>query len=152
MKKNVLACLLMTGLSLNAIAQDVKTSIYTKNAPSPIGTYSQAIKFGNTVFISGQIPVDPKTGELVQGNFSEQLRQAFTNVSEISKAAGGSIDDILKLTIYLGNLNNFTAVNEIMDEYFHRPYPARAVIEIKSLPKNASVEIEAVMGLSKVSG
>ena len=145
-KQNLLSCVLMIGLSANALA-DQKKSIYTENAPAPIGTYSQAIQLGNTVYISGQIPVDPKTGELVQGTFSEQLKQAFSNISEISKAAGGNLDNILKLTIYLKDLNNFTTVNEVMNEYFHQPYPARAVIEIKALPKNAAVEIEAVMGL-----
>ncbi|WP_133134870.1 RidA family protein [Legionella nautarum] len=134
------------GISFNSIAESIKESIDTKNAPAPIGTYSQAIKFGNSIYISGQIAVDPATGELVQGNFTNQIRQAFTNISEISKAAGGSIDDIVKLTIYLTELKNFAEVNEVMKEFFQQPYPARAVIEIKALPKNALVEIEAVMG------
>jgi len=117
----------------------------------PIGTYSQAIKFGHTIYISGQIGVDPATGKLVQGDFSNQIRQAFINVSEIAKAAGGSVDDILKLTIYVSDLKNFGEVNEMMKDFFHQPYPARAVIEIKALPKNALVEIEAVMGKNLAS-
>lgn len=146
MKYKLASLLLMMGISFNSIAENIKESIDTKNAPAPIGTYSQAIKFGNSIYISGQIAVDPATGELVQGNFTNQIRQAFTNISEISKAAGGSIDDVVKLTIYLTELKNFAEVNEVMKEFFQQPYPARAVIEIKALPKNALVEIEAVMG------
>lgn len=151
MKKNLKACLFLclTSLSVHAFAQDLKKAVYTPNAPAPIGTYSQGIQSGNTVYISGQIPVDPKTGEMVQGTINDQFRQAFVNVSEVAKAAGGTVDDILKLTIYLSDLNNFSEVNEIMKEYFHQPFPARAVIEIKALPKNASIEIEAIMGIAQ---
>src|SRR5437016_447892 len=88
--------LLIMGISVNSFAGDTKKSIYTSNAPAPIGTYSQAIQFGNTIYISGQIPVDPKTGNLIEGNFNDQIRQAFINLSEITKAAGGSVDNILK--------------------------------------------------------
>lgn len=146
MKYKLAPLLLMLGISFNTSADCIKEAIYTKNAPAPIGTYSQGIKFGNTVYISGQIAVDPKTGELVQGDFSNQIRQTFINISEIAKAAGGSIDDTLKLTVYLTDLRNFGEVNEMMKEFFQQPYPARAVIEIKALPKNALIEIEAVMG------
>lgn len=146
MKRNLLTFLLIAGISFNVIAGGVKNSIYTANAPVPIGTYSQGIQFGNTIYISGQIPVDPKTGELVQGNFKDQIRQVFRNISEIAKAAGSNINDILKLTIYVTDLNNFNDVNDVMKEYFNQPYPARAVIEIKALPKNAAVEIEATIG------
>jgi reactive intermediate/imine deaminase len=148
MKQKICTLLLMMGLCLTANANSLKKSIYTATAPAPIGTYSQGIQLGNTVYISGQIPIDPKTGELVQGSFKDQVKQAFANLSEITKAAGGTVDDVLKLTIYLTDLNNFGAVNEVMNELFQEPYPARAVIEIKALPKNAPVEIEAVMGLS----
>jgi reactive intermediate/imine deaminase len=126
-----------------------KESIHTKTAPEPIGIYSQAIKTGHTIYISGQIPIDPKTGKIVEGDFKDQVNQAFTNINEITKAAGGKMDDIVKLTIYLTDLNNFAIVNEAMLELFHQPYPARAVIEIKSLPKAAPVEIEAVMQLEE---
>jgi len=122
-----------------------KESVYTKTAPEPIGIYSQAIKTGHTIYISGQIPIDPRTGKIVEGSFKDQVNQAFANIKEITKAAGGSMDDIVKLTIYLTDLNNFASVNESMLALFHQPYPARAVIEIKSLPIAAPVEIEAVM-------
>jgi reactive intermediate/imine deaminase len=139
--------LLMIATSFSVFAGDTKISIYTPNAPEPIGTYSQGIQFGNLFFISGQIPVNPKTGELVQGSFKDQIRQVFTNISEITKAGGGNINDILKLTIYLTDLSNFSEVNAVMTEFFDKPYPARAVIEIKALPKNATVEVESIMGL-----
>ncbi len=127
-----------------------KESIYTKNAPAPIGVYSQAIKTGSTVYISGQIPIDPTTGNMLQGSFKNQVRLALANVNAIAKAAGGNLDDIVKVTVYLTDLNNFAAVNEAMLEVFHHPYPARAAIEIKALPKNATVEIEAVMQIDNV--
>lgn len=122
-----------------------KQAIYTENAPAPIGTYSQAILNGKTVYISGQIPMDPKTGKLIQGDFYAQIRQVFNNVSEITKAAGGNLDNIIKLTIYLTDLNNFSIINEVMAEYFHEPYPARAVLGVNELPKKVGIEIEAVM-------
>lgn len=123
----------------------VKEAIYTQNAPEPIGVYSQAIKINNTIYISGQIPINPKTGEMVKGNFKEQMKQVLANIRAITQAANGNINDIVKMTIYLTDLNNFSLVNEVMLEEFNKPYPARAVIEIKSLPKNAYVEIEAIM-------
>ena len=128
---------------LSSIAH--KHAIYTKNAPAPIGAYSQAMKMGNTTYISGQIPIDNKTGELVKGDFSDQFRQAIINLSEITKASGGSLNDIVKVTVYVTDLANFAVLNKVMKEYFHEPYPARVVVEIKGLPKHAAVEIEAVM-------
>jgi reactive intermediate/imine deaminase len=124
-----------------------KESIYTKKAPDPIGTYSQAIKIGNTIYISGQIPIDPKTGKIVEGSFDAQVKQSLSNVNEIAKAAGGNIDNIVKVSVYLSDINNFALLNKAMKALFHLPYPARSVVEIKSLPKNAMVEIEAVMQL-----
>lgn len=122
-----------------------KHAIFTKAAPAPIGVYSQAIKMGDVTYISGQIPIDSKTGELVKGDFSGQFRQAIINLSEITKASGGSLNDIVKVTVYVTDLANFAVLNKVMKEYFHEPYPARVVVEIKGLPKHAAVEIEAVM-------
>lgn len=147
MKNYIIALMFLSLCSFNAIAGNSKKSIYTENAPAPIGTYSQAIQFGNTVYIAGQIPVDPKTGALVAGTFSEQVAQVFNNISAIAKASGGDINDTLKLTIYVTDLANFNDINDVMKKYFHEPYPARAVIEIKALPKNALVEIEATLGI-----
>jgi reactive intermediate/imine deaminase len=124
-----------------------KKEIYTSTAPAPIGTYSQAIQTGNTVYISGQIPIDPNTGDLIGGDFSAQVEQVLKNISEITKAAGGNLDNITKLTVFVTDLNNFNIVNDVMKKYFQKPYPARAVIEIKALPKNSSVEIESIMQL-----
>ncbi len=145
MRKYIIVLLLSIGLLNNAFSSSMKKIIYTPNAPMPIGTYSQAVMFGNTIYMSGQIAIDPATGELVSGDFSEQARQVFKNIIEIAKASGGSTDDILKLTIYLPDLNNFSKVNAIMQEFFHEPYPARSTVEIKALPKNAVLEIEAIM-------
>lgn len=122
-----------------------KQELYTKSAPAPIGPYSQAIKIGNTIYISGQIPMDTKTDELVSGDFKTQAKQALTNLSEITKAAGGNLDDIVKVTVYMTDLSNFAIFNQVMTEYFHKPYPARVVIEVKGLPKAAPLEIEAIM-------
>lgn len=123
-----------------------KEYIYTRNAPDPIGTYSQAIKVGNTVYISGQIAIDPKTGDIVEGGFKNQVKQVLTNISEIVKAAGGTIDDIDKLTVYLTDISNFADLNSAMVDVFNKPYPARSVVEIKSLPrKDAMLEIDAVV-------
>lgn len=122
-----------------------KQAIYTKNAPAPIGAYSQAIKIGSATYISGQIPIDSKTEELVTGDFSSQFRTAIANLSEITKSTGGSLNDIVKVTIYVTDLANFPAINQVMAEYFQKPYPARVVVEVKALPKHAPVEIEAIM-------
>lgn len=153
MKKSIrfIACLITMFFSVASFANHVssKKAIYTATAPAPIGVYSQAIQVGSTVYISGQIPIDPKTGVLVQGDFNVQVEQALKNLAEIAIAAGGDLDDIVKLTVYLSDLNNFSLVNDAMINYFHKPYPARAVIEIKALPLHACVEIEAVMQLKQ---
>ena len=123
-----------------------KTVINTDKAPAAIGTYSQAIKAGNTVYLSGQIPLDPKTMELVQG-FEEQTVQVFENLKAVAEAAGGSLKDIAKLNIFLTDLGNFATFNEVMAEYFEQPYPARAAVGVASLPKGVQVEAEAVLVL-----
>jgi reactive intermediate/imine deaminase len=149
LKTNTLALISLFTITASSItfANTItpKKEIYTEMAPAPIGVYSQALQSGDMVYISGQIPVDPRTGEMIQGDFNVQVKQALQNLSEITKAAGGNLDNIVKLTVYLADLNNFGMVNEIMKESFHKPYPARVAVEIKSLPKHASVEIEAVM-------
>ncbi|WP_019341202.1 RidA family protein [Stutzerimonas stutzeri] len=123
-----------------------RTVINTENAPAAIGTYSQAIKAGSTVYMSGQIPLDPKTMQLVEG-FEAQTVQVFENLKAVAEAAGGSLKDIVKLNIFLTDLGNFATVNEIMSRYFEQPYPARAAIGIASLPKGAQVEMDAVLVL-----
>jgi len=123
-----------------------RTVINTDKAPAAIGTYSQAIKAGNTVYMSGQIPLDPKTMELVEG-FEAQTVQVFENLKAVAEAAGGSFKDIVKLNIYLTDLANFATVNEVMSRYFEAPYPARAAIGISALPKGAQVEMDAVIVL-----
>ena len=123
-----------------------KTVISTDKAPAAIGTYSQAIKAGDTVYMSGQIPLNPKSMELVEG-FEAQTVQVFENLKAVAEAAGGSLADIVKLNIFLTDLGNFTAVNEVMVRYFQEPYPARAAIGITALPRGAQVEMDAVMVL-----
>lgn len=122
-----------------------KTIIATENAPSAIGTYSQAVKVDNTVYISGQIPLDPATMEMVTESFEAQAVRVFDNLKAIAEAAGGSMNDLVKVTILLTDLANFAQVNEIMARYFEQPYPARAAYAVKALPKDADIEIEAVM-------
>lgn len=121
--------------------------IQTDQAPQAIGTYSQAIKVGNTVYLSGQIPLDPKTMNLVEGDMNAQIRRVFDNLSAVAQAAGGTLNDVVKLNIFLTDLAHFTLVNEIMAQYFQQPYPARAAIGVASLPKDAAVEMDAVMHL-----
>ena len=123
-----------------------KTVISTDKAPAANGTYSQAIKAGDTVYMSGQIPLDPKSMELVEG-FEAQTVQVFENLKAVAEAAGGSLAYIVKLNIFLTDLGNFAAVNEIMSRYFQQPYPARAAIGISALPRGAQVEMDAVMVL-----
>lgn len=127
--------------------KEIKKEIFTQKAPAPIGIYSQAIQHDHTVYLSGQIPLNPKTGELISQDFAEQVEQVFANIAEIAKAAGGSLDNIIKLTIYLIDLNHFSLVNEAMSKHFTKPYPARTTIEIKGLPKQSLVEIDAIMKL-----
>jgi reactive intermediate/imine deaminase len=119
--------------------------IQTDQAPQAIGTYSQAVKVGSTVYLSGQIPLDPKTMDLVQGDMSGQIRRVFDNLSAVAQAAGGTLNNVVKLNIFLTDLAHFAIVNEIMAQYFEQPYPARAAIGVASLPKGAAVEMDAVM-------
>ena len=121
--------------------------INTANAPSAIGPYSQAIKVGNTVWISGQIPLDPNTMEVVSGGIVEETRQVFANLIAIAEAAGGTLDNAVKINISLTDLNNFAAVNGVMADVFSEPYPARACVQVAALPKGVQVEIEAVLAL-----
>lgn len=122
-----------------------KEIIQTDNAPQAIGTYSQAVKMDNNVYLSGQIPLDPETMTLVDGDISAQIRQVFDNLLAIVQAANGDFFDVVKLNVYLTDLSDFPIVNEIMAEYFVQPYPARAVIGVAALPKDATVEIDAIM-------
>ena len=121
--------------------------INTTHAPSAIGPYSQAIKVGNTVWISGQIPLDPNTMEVVSDGIVEETRQVFANLIAIAEAAGGTLDNAVKINISLTDLNNFAAVNEVMAGVFSEPYPARACVQVAALPKGVQVEIEAVLAL-----
>ena len=124
-----------------------KEIISTTEAPQAIGTYSQAVKVGNTVYLSGQIPLLPETMELVDGDMRVQITRVFDNLTAVAKAAGGSLADISKLNIFLTDLSHFPLVNEIMAEYFSEPYPARAAVGVASLPKGALVEMDAIMTL-----
>jgi reactive intermediate/imine deaminase len=126
-----------------------KTTITTDRAPAAIGTYSQAVKSNSTVYISGQIPLDPETMALADESFAGQCEQVFENLKAIVEAAGGSLQDVLKLTVYLVDLRNFAQVNEIMARYFVEPYPARVAVGIAALPKEAQVEIDAIMEVSE---
>ncbi len=124
-----------------------KEVINTEKAPAAIGTYSQAIKAGDTVYLSGQIPLNPATMQLVEGGFEAQTVQVFENLKSVAEAAGGGLKDIVKLNIYLTDLANFAKVNEVMGRYFAEPYPARAAIGINALPKDSLVEMDAVLVL-----
>lgn len=124
-----------------------KQAVHTADAPSAIGTYSQAVRSGSLVFLSGQIPLVPETMELAEGNFEKRARQVFDNLKAVAHAAGGSLDQVVKVTIYLTDLGNFATVNSVMAEYFTEPYPARAAVGVASLPKGADVEAEAILVL-----
>ncbi len=124
-----------------------KTTIHTDTAPQAIGTYSQAVNHQGMVFISGQIPLIPETMEMITGDIEAQIRRVFENLSAICTAAGGSLDDIVKLTVYLTDMGNFPQVNAIMEQYFSAPFPARAAIGVSALPKGAEVEMDAILGL-----
>ncbi|AAN53443.1 RidA family protein [Shewanella xiamenensis] len=124
-----------------------KIIIATENAPAAIGTYSQAVKVGNTVYLSGQIPLVPSTMQIVSDDFEAQVVQVFENLTAVCTAAGGTINDIVKLNIFLTDLSHFAKVNEIMSRYFSQPYPARAAIGVKQLPKDSQVEMDGVMEL-----
>jgi reactive intermediate/imine deaminase len=124
-----------------------RKTISTANAPQAIGTYSQAVKVGNTVYLSGQIPLNPATMELVDGDAEARIRRVFDNLSAVAEAAGGSLQDIAKLNVFLTDLGQFALVNQVMAEYFQQPYPARAAIGVAALPKGTDVEMDAVMEL-----
>jgi reactive intermediate/imine deaminase len=126
----------------------MKKIIHTDNAPDAIGTYSQAVVTDNLIFISGQIPLDPKSMEIVSGDFKDRTHRVFKNLKNIANAAGGNLDDAVKVTIFLTDLDNFAAVNEVMAEYFQKPYPARAAVGVSALPKGVDVEIEAILGIT----
>lgn len=125
-----------------------KEIISTDQAPQAIGTYSQAVKVGSTVYLSGQIPLIPETMEMVDGDMDAQIVRVFENLTAVAKAAGGDLNDIVKLNIFLTDLNYFPLVNEVMARYFSQPYPARAAIGVASLPKNAGVEMDGVMEIA----
>ena len=122
-----------------------KEIISTKNAPQAIGPYSQAVKTGNLIFISGQIPLNPKTGDLVSGSIEDEANQVIENIKSICVAAGYGLEDIVNITIFLTDLGNFAKVNEVMTEHFSEPYPARATVEVSGLPLGVNVEIEAIV-------
>lgn len=122
--------------------------ISTASAPAAIGTYSQAVRVGQTVYLSGQIPLDPATGELVDGDMPVQVARVFDNLAAVAQAAGGSLADVVKLNVYLTDLAHFPVVNEVMARYFAEPYPARAALGVSQLPKGAAVEADAILELS----
>jgi len=126
-----------------------KSIIRTSAAPAAIGTYSQAVKVANTVYLSGQIPLDPASGEMVAGEIRAQITRVFDNLVAVAKAAGGSLQDVVKLNVFLTDLKNFPQVNEIMAQYFQEPYPARAAVGVAALPRGAQVEMDAVMVLGE---
>ena len=121
------------------------TPVSTADAPDAIGPYSQAVKAGNTVYLSGQIPLDPATMELVTGDAEVQVRRVFENLRAVARAAGAELADAVKLTVYLTDLGNFQVVNKVMAEYFSKPYPARAAVGVAALPRGAAVEVDAVL-------
>jgi reactive intermediate/imine deaminase len=122
-----------------------KAHIFTEKAPAAIGPYSQAVKVNNTVYLSGQIPLDPETMELITGDIQAQARQVFANLNAVCEASGSDLSGIVKLNIFLTDLSNFAAVNEVMAELFEQPYPARAAIGVKELPKGAEIEMDAIV-------
>jgi reactive intermediate/imine deaminase len=125
-----------------------KAAIHTNTAPAAIGTYSQAIEANGLVFLSGQIPLDPATMEVVDGDFEARARRVFDNLAAVAVAAGGTLDDVVKLTVFLTDLGNFATVNAVMEDYFHKPFPARAAVGVASLPKGVDVEADAILALN----
>lgn len=125
----------------------IRKTISTDKAPAAIGAYSQAVQHAGTLYVSGQIPLDPITQEVVDGDVRSQIEQVFQNLFAIAEAAGASLDDVVKLTVYLVDLGNFPIVNEVMAEFFAQPYPARAAIGVASLPKGVGVEVEAILSV-----
>ena len=124
-----------------------KTPVHSDSSPSAIGTYSQAIRSGDLLFMSGQIPLDPATMEVVEGEFADRAHRVFRNLAAVAEAAGANLDQAIKLTIYLTDLDNFATVNSVMAEYFTEPYPARAALGVASLPKGVDIEAEAIIAL-----
>lgn len=124
-----------------------KQTIHTDRAPAAVGTYSQAVSVGNFVFLSGQIPLVPGTMKVVDGDFAARARQVFDNLKAVAEEAGGSLNDAVKLTIFLTDLGNFAAVNEVMAEYCDEPYPARAAVQVSALPKGVDVEADAILAI-----
>ena len=122
-------------------------AIATDKAPAAIGPYSQAVRSGKTVFLSGQIPLDPATGQLVEGDIAAQTRRVFDNLQAVCQAAGGSLDDVMRIGIYLTDLGDFAAVNAVMADYFSAPFPARSTIEVAGLPRGAQVEVDAILAI-----
>jgi reactive intermediate/imine deaminase len=124
-----------------------KQAIQTESAPAAIGTYSQAIRAGQLVFLSGQIPLDPATGTVVDGDITSQIRQVMQNLTAVAEAAGGSLDSAVRIGVFLTNLEHFPLVNQVMSEFFQEPYPARAAVGVKSLPRDVQVEMDAILFL-----
>jgi reactive intermediate/imine deaminase len=124
-----------------------KQTIHSDDAPAAIGTYSQAIRSGDLVFLSGQIPLDPASMEIVGGDFEDRARRVFDNLRAVAGAAGGNLNQVVKLTIYLTDLSNFATINSVMEDYFDQPYPARAAVGVASLPKGVDVEADAILAL-----
>jgi reactive intermediate/imine deaminase len=124
-----------------------RESILTSKAPAAIGTYSQAIRHGRAVYLSGQIPLDPGTGQLVGGAIEQQVRRVFENLAAVAEAAGGSFRNVVKLNVFLTDLTHFSALSEVMKEYFQPPYPARSTIQVAALPRGAAVEMDMILEL-----
>ena len=124
-----------------------KQAFHTDAAPAAIGTYSQAVSAGGLVFLSGQIPLVPETMEVVEGDFEARARQVFSNLAAVAAAAGGSLNDVVKLTLFLTDLDNFATVNAVMGDFFEQPYPARAAVGVAALPKGVDVEADAILAL-----
>ncbi|MCO4810458.1 MAG: RidA family protein [Gammaproteobacteria bacterium] len=124
-----------------------KQTIHTNSAPAALGTYSQAIKVGQFVFMSGQVPLVPATMEVVEGDFAARARQVFDNLKAVAEEAGGSLNDAVKITIFLTDLGNFATVNEVMAEYCDEPYPARAAVQVSALPKGVDIEADAILAI-----
>lgn len=130
------------------MSNNMKTEVSTTGAPSAIGPYSQAIRSGNLLFVSGQIPMDPQSGELVDGDISQQTELVLNNLKNIIEAAGSHMDQIVKCTIFIKNMNQFGEINAVYDRFFTKPYPARACVEVSNLPKDVDVEIDAIANIS----
>ncbi len=124
-----------------------KKAIHSDAAPAAIGTYSQAVRSGDLLFMSGQIPLDPQTMEIVEGDFEARARQVFNNLKAVAEAAGGDLNQVVKVTIFLTDLNNFAVVNSVMEDFFDQPFPARAAVGVASLPKAVDVEADAILAL-----